>query len=175
MANRRGEGRIGDVPQTVVIDPSLPVTVQDFLALTRQRRPVCFGVRPSTRRRVTELLEQVGLVVWNAGPFQCSQAVNCARAAADAVDPVPERLILDEPASGLDEGRVHLFEELLRALSEAGYTVLMVSHDIDQVRHVADSVTSSIGRSSLKVRRGDARPRSGARLDPFGGEGRART
>jgi len=39
-------GAIGYVPQAFAVDPTLPVTVQDFLALTRQRRPVCLGVSP---------------------------------------------------------------------------------------------------------------------------------
>ena len=40
VLNWRGDGAIGYVPQTFAVDPTLPVTVQDFLALTRQRRPV---------------------------------------------------------------------------------------------------------------------------------------
>src|SRR5437588_333068 len=45
-------GRIGCVPQAFHVDRTLPVTVSDFLALTRQRRPVCFGVAPVVRRRI---------------------------------------------------------------------------------------------------------------------------
>src|SRR5262249_37738275 len=41
-AHWRNTGRLGYVPQTFAVDPSLPVTVEDFLTLTRQRRPVCF-------------------------------------------------------------------------------------------------------------------------------------
>ena len=44
LAHWRRDGRIGYVPQAFPVDGSLPVTVEDFLALTRQRRPVCFGV-----------------------------------------------------------------------------------------------------------------------------------
>ena len=41
--NWTAPGAIGYVPQSFAVDPTLPVTVADFLALTRQRRPVCLG------------------------------------------------------------------------------------------------------------------------------------
>jgi len=177
VANWRGEGRIGYVPQTFAVDPSLPVTVQDFLALTRQRRPVCFGVGASTRRRVTELLQQVGLLGLERRPLSVLSGGELRRVLlANAVDPVPELLILDEAGSGLDEGGMRLFEELLRALREAGCTVLMVSHNIDQVRRVADWVTV-LDRSLIT----EGPPAETLALDrvlaliPSAGEGRART
>jgi zinc transport system ATP-binding protein len=60
---------------------------------------------------------------------------------ANALDPMPELLVLDEPASGLDEGGVAQLEDLLRTIREGGSTVLMVSHDLNQVRRIADRVT----------------------------------
>jgi len=176
VANWRSEGRIGYVPQTFAVDPSLPVTVQDFLALTRQRRPVCFGVRPNTERRVAQLLQKVGLPGLERRPLAVLSGGELRRVLlANAVDPIPELLILDEPASGLDEGGVHLLEELLRALRDAGSTVLMVSHNIDQVRRVADWVTV-LDRSLIT----EGPPAETLALDrvlaliPSAGEGRAR-
>ena len=142
VANWRGEGRIGYVPQTFAVDPSLPVTVEDFLALTRQRRPVCFGVHPNTRRRVADLLHKVGVPGLERRPLSVLSGGELRRVLlANAVDPIPELLLLDEPASGLDESGMRLLDELLRALRAAGCTVLMVSHNIEQVRRVADWVT----------------------------------
>lgn len=61
---------------------------------------------------------------------------------ANAIDPLPEFLLLDEPASGLDETAVRQLETTLGELrAEAGTSVLTVSHDLDQVRRVADTVT----------------------------------
>jgi len=56
-----GTGVIGYVPQTFAVDPTLPVTVEDFLALTRQRRPVCLGLSTATRARVGLLLDRMGI------------------------------------------------------------------------------------------------------------------
>src|SRR5207248_10201357 len=51
--------RIAYVPQAFHADRSLPVTVADFLAVTRQRRPVCFGVSGPTAQRISRLLDRV--------------------------------------------------------------------------------------------------------------------
>jgi zinc transport system ATP-binding protein len=142
LAHWRGSGRIGYVPQSFAVDPSLPVTVQDFLALTRQRRPVCFGISRATRRRVADLLREVGVRNLEQRPLAVLSGGELRRVLlAHALDPIPELLILDEPASGLDEGGVRQLEELLHFLRAAGTTVLMVSHDLEQVRRLADRVT----------------------------------
>ena len=142
VAHWRASGRIGYVPQSFHVDPSLPVTVQDFLALTRQRRPVCLGVAASTRRRVGELLRDVGLEGLERRPLSVLSGGELRRVLlAHALDPRPELLLLDEPASGLDEGGIGQLEGLLRSVRAEGTTVLMVSHDLDQVRRLADRVT----------------------------------
>jgi zinc transport system ATP-binding protein len=61
---------------------------------------------------------------------------------ANAIDPTPELLLLDEPAAGLDEMAIGQMEEILLGLKgQAGLTALMVSHDLAQVRRLADRVT----------------------------------
>lgn len=52
----------------------------------------------------------------------------------------PELLILDEPSSGLDPLRQHDVELMMREAAAAGSTVLLSSHALDQVEHVADRV-----------------------------------
>jgi zinc transport system ATP-binding protein len=142
LAHWRRDGRIGYAPQAFAVDASLPVTVEDFLALTRQRRPVCFGVSAATRARVTRLLRDVGLGGLERRQLSVLSGGELRRVLlAHALDPLPELLILDEPASGLDEGGVGQLEELLRTLRDGGSTILMVSHDLDQVRRIADRVT----------------------------------
>lgn len=136
------DGRLGYVPQAFAVDRTLPVTVEDFLALTRQRRPVCFGVTSATRRMVAGLLDRVGLGGLERRPLAVLSGGELRRVLlAHAIDPAPELLMLDEPASGLDEAAARQFEDVLRATRQAGTTVLMVSHDLDQVRRLADRVT----------------------------------
>jgi zinc transport system ATP-binding protein len=143
VAHWRAGGRIGFVPQTFTVDRTLPVTVADFLALTRQRRPVCLGLGGAARRRVAALLERVGLGGAAGKPLSVLSGGELRRVLlAHAIDPLPELLLLDEPASGLDEAAAGRLEELLGELRrDAGVTVLMVSHDRAQARRLADRVT----------------------------------
>lgn len=142
VAHWRNDGRIGFVPQMFAVDASLPVTVQDFLALTRQRLPVCFGVRQATSQRISELLRAVGLAGLDTRPLSALSGGELRRVLlAHALDPRPELLVLDEPGAGLDEGGLGQLEQLLAEVKAAGTTVLMVSHDLEQVQRLADRVT----------------------------------
>ena len=141
--NWRADGAIGYVPQTFPVDPTLPVTVEDFLALTRQRRPVCLGVSRTTRSRVAGLLAKVGLEGLEKRPLAVLSGGELRRVLlAHALDPQPELLILDEPAGGLDEAASKGLERALTTMKrDSQATVVMVSHDFDQVRRLADHVT----------------------------------
>ncbi len=138
----RGSGRIGYVPQSFAVDRTLPLTVGEFLALSRQRRPVCFGVGRALRERTNGLLDRVGLGGFFARPLSALSGGELQKVLlANAIDPLPELLLLDEPASGLDETAVKQFEEVVRDLRRGGAAVLMVSHDLGQARRLADHVT----------------------------------
>jgi ABC-type sugar transport system ATPase subunit len=53
----------------------------------------------------------------------------------------PTVLILDEPTSSLDEDRADRLRRLLRRLSDAGTTVVFISHFLKEVLETADRVT----------------------------------
>ena len=139
----RTAGRIGYLPQSFAVDRTLPLTVGEFLALSRQRRPVCIGVGRNQRRRNAALLASVGLAGFERRPLGALSGGELQRVLlANAIDPAPELLLLDEPASGLDDTAVKQFEQALLTLKQAhGTGVLMVSHDLGQVRRLADQVT----------------------------------
>ena len=139
----RARGRIGYVPQSFTVDRTLPLTVGEFLALSRQRRPICLGVGRAQQRRTAALLAMVGLAGFERRPLGALSGGEQQRVLlANAIDPAPELLLLDEPASGLDDTAVKQFEQVLLELKRAhGTGVLMVSHDLGQVRRLADQVT----------------------------------
>jgi zinc transport system ATP-binding protein len=140
-ANWTQSGRIGYVPQAFHVDRSLPVTVADFLALTRQSRPVCFGISGVSAPRISRLLDRVGLSGFDERPLSVLSGGELRRVLlANALDPLPELLLLDEPASGLDESAARWLDETLVSL-KGDVTCVMVSHDSDQVRRIADQVT----------------------------------
>ena len=105
FAHWRANGRIGYVPQGFAVDRTLPVTVADFLALTRQRRPICLGLGKTARHRIAGLLDRVGLSGFEQRMLSVLSGGELRRVLlANALDPAPELLILDEPAGGLDQG-----------------------------------------------------------------------
>ncbi len=57
---------------------------------------------------------------------------------AAALLPDPKLLVLDEPTNGLDPQGIREVRELLGQFSEDGITVLVSSHLLDELQHVAD-------------------------------------
>ncbi len=143
LLNWHGAGHRGYVPQSFAVDPTLPVTVEDFLALTRQRRPVCLGVSAATRRTIARLLDRVGLPDLTRRPLAVLSGGELRRVLlAHALEPEPELLLLDEATSGLDEAAGRWLENTLLEIKRAGRTtIVMVSHDLEQARRIGDSVT----------------------------------
>ena len=139
----RRSGRIGYVPQFFNVDCTLPLTVGEFLALPRQWRPVCFGVGRAVSARIERLLARVGLEGFGRRPLGALSGGELQRVLlANAIDPMPELLLLDEPATGLDETAAREFERTLVELRQSMETsTLMVSHDLAHARRIADCVT----------------------------------
>ncbi len=90
---------------------------------------------------VDRLLEKVGvshLADKTAGelPTGSARLVEIARALATG----PQLLLLDEPASGLDESESDRLGKLLRELTGEGLGVLLVEHDMSLVMRVCDFI-----------------------------------
>lgn len=62
-------------------------------------------------------------------------------AIAMAIAPTPKLLLLDEPFSGLDQKNIHELMQLLKGIRQRNQTgMVMVSHDLNVVKHSADRV-----------------------------------
>ncbi|MCK6546476.1 metal ABC transporter ATP-binding protein [Myxococcota bacterium] len=135
--------RVGYVPQRFVIERTLPLTVRELVALGRQRRPTCFGVGRRVRAEVEAILASVGLAHVAERPAGGLSGGELQRVLlASAAEPAPELLVLDEPATGLDVASSQVLEAKLVELRARGETtVLVVSHDLEQVERIADRVT----------------------------------
>ena len=59
----------------------------------------------------------------------------------------PEALLMDEPTSSLDGAAVSRLEQLARKLADAGTPVVWVTHDLGQMRRIADRVAVLIAGS----------------------------
>ncbi len=101
------------------------------------------------RRRVTEVLLEVGLAGRADSLFRtCSLGMKQRLAIAATLLKQPQLLIFDEPTNGLDPAGIHEIRETMRALADAGRTVLVSSHLLSEVQLIADSV-SIIGRGRI--------------------------
>ena len=130
---RREDGlTIGYMPQKLVVDPSLPMTVERFLSLANK----------GNKDPIDEALIRVGAgSLRNAAVQRLSggefQRVLLARALLRN----PDLLVLDEPAQGVDlQGQQSLYRLLAQLREEQGFAILMVSHDLHFVMAQTDQV-----------------------------------
>src|SRR5262249_11108979 len=127
---------VGYVPQKLRIDANLPLTVRDLLALALQRRPLFFGVSRRVERLMAEILERVWVppVLLNRPVEKLSGGELQRVLLGLALQPLPELLLLDEPAAGVDFQLQDDFYKLLADLNRAtGVTILLVSHELSVV------------------------------------------
>jgi len=93
------------------------------------------------RSRVDEVLEFTGLGSAAAQRVRgFSAGMRRRLGLAGALLGGPRVLILDEPASGLDPDGVRWLRDMLRRFADRGGTVLVSSHLLDEVAHIADDV-----------------------------------
>lgn len=124
--------RIGYVPQTLAIDPHLPMTVRRFLSLPRR----------ITDAQAEAALAQAGLP--QVGPQQLGDLSGGQRQRillARALLHDPQLLILDEPTQGLDQpGSAAFYQQIATIRGDTGCAVLMVSHELHVVMAASDRV-----------------------------------
>ena len=101
-----------------------------------------YGINQSDkRRRVKELIEMVGLsdhVRKKVGKY--SKGMVQRLSVAQALINDPELLILDEPTLGMDPAATIHFRDLFKTLSSEGKTILISSHQLDEVQRVATHI-----------------------------------
>lgn len=86
-------------------------------------------------------LDNVGMGPWtNHYPKHLSGGQQQRVALARALAMQPAVLLLDEPTSALDPELVGEVLDVIKKVAENGYTMLLVSHEMNFVRHVANRV-----------------------------------
>jgi len=124
--------RIGYVPQRLVADPTIPITVRRFLHLRKKIRASAFASVVS-ETEIEKSLDRP-LAVLSGGELQ---RVLLARALLDE----PQLLVLDEPAQNLDiTGQLSFYKLLEKVYNDRNVSVLMVSHDL----HLVMSSTKNV-------------------------------
>ncbi|MBO9454217.1 sugar ABC transporter ATP-binding protein [Paracoccus sp. R12_1] len=128
------------IHQELALVPLLTVAENIFLGNERASRGVIDW--PETFRQTEALLAKVGLretpgtKVDSLGVGK-QQLVEIAKALSKNV----RLLILDEPTAALSEGDSQALLDLLLELKSQGVTSIIISHKLNEVRRIADSVT----------------------------------
>ena len=129
---------ISTVYQEITLCPNLTVAENLFIGRGKYSF-INWGVM---EKRAKELLDSLGIP---ARPEQqlsnCSLAVQQMVAIARAVDMECKVLILDEPTSSLDEQEVAKLFSLMRDLKARGVGIIFVTHFLEQVYKVCDTIT----------------------------------
>jgi polar amino acid transport system ATP-binding protein len=105
-----------------------------------------------SRQEALKLLERVGMANRaDEYPHQLSggeqQRVGIARALAMR----PKAILFDEPTSALDPERVREVLEVMRNLADEGMTMLVVTHEMNFAREVADRVVFMDGGAIVEA------------------------
>ena len=131
---RRRVGLVFQFPEAALFAP----TVEEDVAFAPRRLGLS---EEEVRERVGGTLELLGAShLAGRAPHALSGGEKRRVAIAGVLAMAPEVLVLDEPTAGLDPATREDLLGVVRALRDGGTSVVLVSHDLDEVAEVADRV-----------------------------------
>ena len=97
--------------------------------------------KEEAKKIALEFIDKVGMSAYiNAKPSQLSGGQKQRIAIARALSMNPEVILFDEPTSALDPEMVGEVLTVMKDLAEAGYTMIVVTHEMGFAREVSDRV-----------------------------------
>lgn len=131
---RRRVGLVFQFPEAALFAP----TVREDVAFAPRRMGMSEG---EIEERVNGVLNKLGIGhLAGRVPHSLSGGEKRRAAIAGVLAMGPEVLVLDEPTAGLDPATREELLAVIRTLRGEGGTVVLVSHDLDEVAEVADRV-----------------------------------
>ena len=111
-----------------------------YMTAYQNLKLVC-RIKEISHDSINKTLEIVGLLNRKDYVFDnFSLGMKQRLAIASALLNDPEILILDEPTNGLDPQGIHKIREIIKKIAEAGTTILLASHLLDEVEKVCSHV-----------------------------------
>lgn len=130
----------GYVPQQLIFDKSMPVSVLDFMMAAKSKRPVWLGSSKKQEKEMLQRLEKMecaSIAKKRLGDLSGGELQRVMLAMA--IDPLPDLLILDEPVSGVDIMGLDLFYKMVSEIRDHYHiAIILVSHDLSLIRKYAD-------------------------------------
>lgn len=128
---------VGYLPERLTFDRWM--TGRDFVNYHHELAGMPEKIR---RRDCEELLARVQLdaEAWSQPVRKYSRGMLQRLGFAQALVGKPRYLLLDEPASGMDPHGVLIVQGLLKSLRQDGLTILLNSHQLDQIERSCDRV-----------------------------------
>jgi zinc transport system ATP-binding protein len=134
--------RIGYVPQKLELDAGSPTSVRDLILATRSNAPVWLAKTGQGRLHAESVLSRVQaahVLDRRLGSLSGGELQRVLLALA--LDPLPQLLLLDEPAAGVDLKGMALFYDLVAELRRSyDLSIVLVSHDLALVAQHADRI-----------------------------------
>lgn len=144
IGNPRHAHKIGifTIHQELSLAPNMSISENVFLGIDK---PVKFGSFIEWRdlnRRTSEILKKLGIEIDPNTKIKDlkvgdQQMVEIAKSLVTD----PKILILDEPTSALSAKEIHYLFTVLKRLKAAGYSVIYISHRLEEIFEIADTVT----------------------------------
>jgi len=141
--------KIGYLPQKGLVDSHYPITAGEVALMGRYGAIGLFrSPSKADKAIVLESLVAVGMGALADFPFGALSSGQQQRVLiARALSQRPKILLLDEPTTGIDTPAQHQLIELVCHLhKQYGLTILFVTHDINMVSPVVDSLILLRGR-----------------------------
>ena len=129
------------IHQELALSPFLSIAENVFIGNERMKNGVIDWT--ATRREAQELLARVGMenenvnLPVNALGVGKQQLIEIAKALGKKAD----LLILDEPTAALNDKESAQLLELMLQLKSQGMTCIIISHKLNEISYVADSIT----------------------------------
>ncbi|TCC01922.1 metal ABC transporter ATP-binding protein [Kribbella soli] len=140
---RRGDRRIGYIPQQRLAEDGVPLRGRDLVALGVDGHRWCVPIPSRVRRqRVNQLLSSVGAEAYASTPLSSLSGGEQQRLRiAQALAADPRLLLCDEPLLSLDLPHQRLVSDLVdNARRRLDLGVLFVTHDINPILDKVDRV-----------------------------------
>lgn len=134
--------KIGYVPQYLNIDKNTPASVYDMFASYTSRFPVFLWKKKSLYEKIRQQLKifkAEELIDKSIGDLSGGELQRVLLSLA--ITPPPNLLLLDEPASGMDQNGLDLFYNNIDYLKKNyDLAVILISHDLEYIEKYADYV-----------------------------------